>query len=102
MSDEPNIRKGAAGAAPEDLVMVESCTTTWAFDTARMRFTRLPRGLALSNSSAEWRPYASMRIDRLAGWVEVALDRARTSLLRSDIHTGPACPHCGATDPSGS
>lgn len=81
-------------------MLVESCTTTWAFDTARMRFTRLPRGLALTNSSAEWRPYASMTIDRQAGSVEVALDRAGTSLMRSEIHTGPSCPHCGATGPS--
>lgn len=75
--------------------MVESCTTTWAFDTERARFTRLPRGLALSSSSAEWRPYHSMHIDREAGTVEVALDAAGTRLLRSDIHTTSPCPDCG-------
>ena len=79
----------------DELVVVESCTTTWAFDTGRGRFTRLPRGLALSNSSADWRPYASMHVDREAGSVEVALDSAGTQLLRSDIHTGGPCPDCG-------
>ncbi|MHB1925005.1 MAG: hypothetical protein ACYCSJ_09960 [Acidimicrobiales bacterium] len=79
----------------DGLVVVDSCTTTWAFDTDRGRFTRLPRGLALSNSSADWRPYASMHVDREAGTVEVALDSAGTQLLRSDIHTGGPCPDCG-------
>ena len=88
-----------------ELVVVESCTTTWAFDTGRSRFARLPRGLALSNSSAEWRPYHSMRVDREAASVEVALDAAGTQLLRSDIHTDERCPECGfdpAGDPAGS
>ena len=78
-----------------DLVVVESCTTTWAFDEGRKRFSRLPRGVPLSVSSAEWRPYASMRVDREGGTVEVHLDAAGTNILRSHIHTGP-CPDCGA------
>lgn len=79
----------------DGLVVAESCTTTWAFDTDRCRFARLPRGLALSNSSAEWRPYASMHIDRDGAFVEVSLDAEGTRLLRSDIHTGAPCPDCG-------
>ena len=74
---------------------METCTTTWAFDTGRSRFTRLPRGLALSNSSADWRPYHSMNVDMEAASVEVALDAAGTRLLRADIHTGGVCPDCG-------
>ena len=93
---EANLSPGPGG----ELVVVESCTTTWAFDTGRSRFSRLPRGLALSNSSAEWRPYHSMNVDRAAGSVEVALDAAGTQLLRSDIHTGGPCPDCGY-DPAG-
>lgn len=93
---EANISSGPGG----ELVVAESCTTTWAFDTGRSRFTRLPRGLALSSSSADWRPYHSMRVDMEAGSVEVALDAAGTQLLRSDIHTGGVCPDCGY-DPAG-
>lgn len=88
---EATLSSGPGG----ELVVVESCTTTWAFDTGRSRFTRLPRGLGLSSSSADWRPYHSMRVDMEAGSVEVALDAAGTQLLRSDIHTGGPCPDCG-------
>lgn len=76
-------------------MVVESCTTTWAFDTTRRRFARLPRGLTLNHASAEWRPYTSMAVDWESGSVEVALDSAGTNLLRSEIHTSGPCPHCG-------
>ncbi|HZU72786.1 MAG TPA: hypothetical protein VE990_08445 [Acidimicrobiales bacterium] len=79
----------------EELVLVESCTTTWAFDTGRRRFARLPRGLSIASHSAEWRPYVGMTVDRHAGTLEVVLDQAGTELLRSEVHTGP-CPVCGA------
>lgn len=86
----------APGNQPSgELVVVESCTTTWAFDQTRKRFCRLPRGLELSATSAEWRPFHSMSVDRQAGTLEVSLDQAGTNLLKSDIHTGP-CPDCGA------
>ena len=75
--------------------MLESCTTTWAFDTGRQRFARLPRGMALTSTSAEWRPYASMWFDLEARTVVVSLDDAGTNLLQSDIHNGP-CAACGA------
>jgi hypothetical protein len=75
-------------------VVLESCTTTWAFETERKRFARLPRGLTLTSTSAEWRPYASMWFDLGARTLVVSLDEAGTQLLQSDIHNGP-CPDCG-------
>lgn len=83
---------------PSGLVTVESCTTTWAFDTTRGRFARVPRGMPISTTSVEWRPYASMSIDHQAGTLAVALDEAGTRLLRSELHTGAGpCPACGAS-----
>lgn len=85
----------AARAAGTDLVVVESCTTTWAFDVGRSRFARMPRGVPLTSISAEWRPYADLTLDLTAGTLEVALDEAGTKLFRSQIHTDDACPTCG-------
>ena len=84
------------GSQSGDLVVVDSCTTTWAFDPTRCRFARIPRGMALDSVSAEWRPYHSMTLDMNTGQLEVALDPAGTRLLRSDIHSGAPCPGCGA------
>ena len=85
----------AARASGGDLVVVESCTTTWAFDVGRSRFARMPRGVPLTSISAEWRPYSELTLDLTAGTLEVALDQAGTRLLRSQIHTDEACPTCG-------
>lgn len=74
--------------------MLESCTTTWAFDTGRNRFARLPRGVTLTSTSAEWRPYSSMWFDMGARTLVVQLDQAGTNLLQTDIHNGP-CQECG-------
>jgi hypothetical protein len=93
--DERTVQgRGATDTSRSELVSVESCTTTWAFDTARNRFARLPRGMSLTGTSAEWKPYASMVVDLTAGTVEVALDEAGTQLLRSEVHNGP-CDSCG-------
>ena len=86
---------GSDGAPPRDQVVVESCTTTWAFDLTRSRFARLPRGLPLNSVSAEWRPYAHMTLDLAAGTLEVLLDAAGTRVLRSDVHTDAGCSTCG-------
>ena len=75
-------------------MVLESCTTQWAFDTGRNRFARLPRGMTLTSTSAEWRPYASMWFDMSARTLVVSLDAEGTRLLQSDIHNGP-CSECG-------
>ena len=88
-------RSRSRPSAPrDDLVVLESCTTTWAFDTGRKRFARLPKGLTLTSTSAEWRPYASMWFDLGARTLVVSLDEAGTQLLQTDIHNGP-CSECG-------
>lgn len=83
-----------------NLLLAESCTTTWAFDTDRHRFARVPRGVPLTTGSIEWRPYADVRVDRGGGRLEVSLDGAGTNLLRSEIHAGGPCPNCGALPPA--
>ena len=78
--------------------MLESCTTRWAFETGRKRFARYPRGVPMTTTSVEWRPYASMWFDLNARTLVVSLDEAGTNLLQTDIHSGP-CPDCGDPGP---
>jgi hypothetical protein len=78
------------------LLVIESCHSTWLFDTERMRFRRILKGLDLDASqvSTGWRPYYGLETDPLSPSFVVMLDPEGTRLLRSWRHV-EQCSQCG-------
>ena len=87
-----------------NIITLDSCHSTWIFDTRQLRFCRILRGIAVGQRriSTEWRPYWDLDIDPHARTFTVTLNEARTRLIRSSIHTQD-CVGCGGsptTEPS--
>jgi len=76
--------------------VLESCHSTWIFDTERMRFRRILKGLDLDvrQASTEWRPYFGLHLDRDSESFVVLLNPDGSRLLRSWRHV-EHCPQCG-------
>jgi hypothetical protein len=76
--------------------VLESCHSTWLFDTGRMRFRRILKGLDLDSTQAStaWRPYFGLELDPLSESFVVLLNAEGTRLLRSWRHVD-RCPQCG-------
>jgi hypothetical protein len=83
-------------SAPEAPLVLESCHSTWLFDTDRMRFRRILKGLDLDarNASTAWRPYFGLELDPVSESFVVLLNPEGTRLLRSWRHVNH-CPQCG-------
>jgi hypothetical protein len=62
----------------------DSSHSTWLFDTDRMRFCRIPRGIDPDSFplDGEWQPYYGLDLDA-SGSFTVALSEDRTRLLRA-------------------
>jgi hypothetical protein len=78
------------------IITLESCHSTWIFDTRQLRFCRILRGIAVGQRriSTEWRPYWELEIDPHGRRFTVVLNEARTRMVRSGIHTS-TCIDCG-------
>ena len=76
--------------------VLESCHSTWVFDTERMRFRRILKGLDLDSQQAStgWRPYFGLEIDPVSESFVVLLNPEGTRLLRSWRHVD-RCSQCG-------
>lgn len=74
---------------------IDSCHSIWLFDTEGMRFRRVPRGTSIDAPAlaSDWEPYYGLEISAESGAFSVALNEARTRLLRSWRHTSP-CEQC--------
>ena len=81
---------------PETTVVLESCHSTWIFDTERLRFRRVLKGLDMDVTAAStaWRPYFGLELDPLSESFVVLLNPEGTRLLRSWRHI-ERCPQCG-------
>jgi hypothetical protein len=77
-------------------MVLESCHSTWVFDTERLRFRRILKGLDLDarHASTAWRPYFGLELDPLSESFVVLLNPEGTRLLRSWRHVDH-CPQCG-------
>jgi hypothetical protein len=98
-SPDPTVRAvlGSVGAneAPEQFLVLESCHSTWLFDTAEHRFCRVLKGPRLDSSVAtEWRHYDRLVLHPNSDAFVVFLDASGTRLLRSWRHTAH-CEQCG-------
>jgi len=88
---------GMTTIAADTTILLESCTSTWIFDTQRMRFRRVVKGLGLASHDAitAWRPYYALELDTASESFTVALNRERTRRIRSWRHV-TTCLECGA------
>ncbi len=77
-------------------LVLESCHSTWLFDTDRMRFRRILKGLDLDAhaASTQWRAYFGLELDPVSESFVVLLNPEGTRLLRSWRHV-EHCPQCG-------
>jgi hypothetical protein len=77
-------------------MVLESCHSTWLFDTERMRFRRILKGLDMDarHASTAWRPYFGLELDPISESFVVLLNPEGTRLLRSWRHV-EQCPQCG-------
>ena len=79
---------------PAGLQLIESCNSTWLFDTRNKRFRRVPRGMAIDLPAAgDWERYVKLEVDADTGAFLVTLNESGTRLLRSFRHTEP-CDQC--------
>jgi hypothetical protein len=83
-------------ATNDQIFVLESCHSTWIFDTDKLRFRRILKGLALDAHAATtaWRPYYGLEIDPISESFVVLLNPEGTRLLRSWRHV-EQCPQCG-------
>jgi hypothetical protein len=81
-----------------NVIIMESCHSTWVFDPRRLQFRRILKGIEVGGHSVctDWRPYWDLEIDPRRETFTVVLDEARTRLIRSLRHNAPDCVHCGA------
>jgi hypothetical protein len=81
-----------------NIITLDSCHSTWIFDTHQLRFCRIVRGIAVGRRrvSTEWRPYWELEIDPHGKAFTVVLNEVRTRLIRSSIH-GQDCAKCGSS-----
>jgi hypothetical protein len=86
----------AAQDDPDRFSVIESCHSTWLFDTVDRRFCRVLRaGEAPSSVATDWRPYDRLVVEDGTDAFIVILDASGTRLLRSWRHS-QHCEHCGA------
>lgn len=85
----------AAAADATDFIVLESCHSTWLFDPAAHRFSRVLKGPRMGSSVAtQWRAYDHLVVHPDSDAFVVFLDSSGTRLLRSWRHTAH-CDQCG-------
>jgi hypothetical protein len=79
---------------PSDLV-IESCHSTWLFDTDHQRFRRVLKGLdlAVDEASTGWRPYYRLDMDPRSESFTVIIDPTGSRVVRAWRHAA-GCRHC--------
>jgi hypothetical protein len=84
---------------PLDILVLQSCHSTWIFDPRRLRFCRILKGVKVASRSVvtEWRPYWQVQLDPEAEGFTVYLNADGTRLIRSWRHA-TNCEQCGGSD----
>jgi len=84
--------------SPEDaLFVLESCHSTWIFDTEGMRYRRILKRIAVEDQpiATQWRPYFALHFNEGSEAFTVALNAEGSRLIRSWRHTKD-CAQCGS------
>jgi len=79
--------------AQDAYLCFESCTGSWVFDTARMRYRRILNGYP-RRATTPWQPYYGLEVEGGSESFTVLLSPDGTRRLHSWRHLGP-CPECG-------
>jgi hypothetical protein len=79
-----------------DVVILESCHSTWIFDTDHKQFCRILKDVEGTHRpvSTDWRPYAELDLDPSSESFTVHLNATHTRQIRSWRHTRD-CDQCG-------
>lgn len=79
-----------------ELLVFESCHSTWVFDRDGHRFRRILKGIMSGDHrvTTEWRTYYDLHIDPDSETFSVILNRDGSRMLRSWRHTHD-CEQCG-------
>ncbi len=79
-----------------DAIVLESCHSTWVFDTEHQRYCRILKGIEVADRpvSTEWRPYWSLHVEPHIESFTIYLNAAHTRQVRSWRHTRD-CAQCG-------
>jgi hypothetical protein len=77
-------------------LVFESCHSTWVFDSERMRFRRILKGIEVDDHrvATEWRSYYGLVVGEDSEAFTVLLNPEGTRMIRSWRHTRD-CPECG-------
>ena len=94
ISDTPD-RDSNEHLASRDVTVVESCHSTWVFDSRRKEYRRILKGIesAQRTVSTAWRPFWSLALDPDDEGFTVYLNPSRSRLIRSWQHTKD-CAQC--------
>ena len=81
---------------PHGSLVLESCHSSWVFDTEAPRFRRILKGIEVNDHrvATEWRPYYGLVLSENSAAFTVLLNAEGTRMIRSWRHT-PDCPECG-------
>lgn len=79
-----------------DLVVVDSCHSTWLFDQARRRFRRSVKARAGEPVSTAWRPFDRVIFDPGSEVFYVQLSADDDRRVESWRHVDARCHRCGA------
>lgn len=84
---------------PPDVLVLESCHSTWIFDPRHLQFRRILKGVEIGRHPVvtDWRPYWQVRVDREGEGFTVYLNSSRTRLIRSWQHS-QHCSQCSGSD----
>jgi len=84
-----------AVATPREMLIVQSCVSTWFFSRRCRMFRRVLTGIEVQGCPVmtDWRRYYSLEFDPTCSFFVVWLDPERTRLLRFWRHTQP-CDRC--------
>jgi hypothetical protein len=77
-------------------LVLESCHSTWVFDTERHRFCRILKGIDMEQHpvATQWQTYYGLELKEDSEAFTVLLNPAGTRLIRSWRHTHD-CLQCG-------
>ena len=84
---------------PPDVLVLESCHSTWIFDPLHLQLRRILKGVGVGNRSVmtAWRAYWQVELDFEGEGFTVYLNSSRSRLIRSWRHT-QNCSQCGGSD----
>ena len=82
-----------------EAIVLDSCHSIWIFDTDRMRYCRILKGVEFSHRcvTTEWRAYWHLKMDNQAGTFIVYLRADRSRVIRWWLHSDD-CRQCSGNE----